>query len=55
MEDENLGQGGAYLVDPITGKRKLIGRTQPAQPTIPNFEVVTDDTEDESTPTSGED
>ena len=55
MEDENLGQGGAYLVDPKTGKRKLIGRTQPAQPTSPNFEVVTDDTEDESTPIAGED
>lgn len=55
MEDENLGQGGSYLVDPKTGKRKLIERTQPAQPTSPIFEVVTDDTEDESTPASGED
>ena len=55
MEDENLGQGGAYLLNPKTGKRKLIGRTQPAQPTSPNFEVVTDDTEDESTLSFGED
>ena len=55
MEDVNLGQGGAYLLDPKTGKRKLLQRTQPAQPDTTSTEVVTDDTEDESTPTSGKD
>lgn len=55
MEDVNLGQGGAYLLDPKTGKRKLLQRTQPAQPTSLNSEVVTDDPEDVSTPASGED
>lgn len=30
MEDENLGQGGTFLLDPKTGKRKLIQQTAPA-------------------------
>ena len=33
MEDKYSGQGGHYLLDPKTGKRKLIRQTQPAQPT----------------------
>lgn len=33
MMDEYHGQGGSYLVDKKTGKRKLIQRTQPA-PTL---------------------
>lgn len=28
--DEYHGQGGAYVIDPATGKRILIERTQPA-------------------------
>ncbi len=28
--DEYWGQGGSYLLDPKTGKRKLIERTAPA-------------------------
>lgn len=32
MVDEYWGQGGTYLLDPKTGKRKLIERTEPAQP-----------------------
>jgi hypothetical protein len=30
MMDEYWGQGGSYLLDPKTGKRKLIERTEPA-------------------------
>ena len=30
--DEFWGQGGSYLLDPKTGKRTLIERTEPAQP-----------------------
>ena len=30
MEDKYAGQGGTYLIDPKTGKRKLIRQTQPA-------------------------
>ena len=33
MEDKYAGQGGHYLLDPKTGKRKLIRQTQPATPT----------------------
>ena len=33
MEDEYAGQGGTYLIDPKTGKKKLIRQTLPAQPT----------------------
>lgn len=40
MMDEYHGQGGSYLVDKKTGKRKLIQRTQPA-PTLQS--EVTDD------------
>ena len=28
MEDKYAGQGGTYLIDPKTGKRKLIRQTQ---------------------------
>ncbi len=30
MSNENLGDGGSYLLDPKTGKRKLIQQTVPA-------------------------
>jgi hypothetical protein len=30
MTDENEGQGGSYLLDPATGVRTLVARTQPA-------------------------
>lgn len=33
MEDIYAGQGGSYLIDPKTGKKKLIRQTLPAQPT----------------------
>lgn len=34
FDDEFSGQGGSYVVDPDTGKRVLVERTQdqPAQP-----------------------
>lgn len=31
--DEFHGQGGCYVMDPKTGKRKLVQRTEPAAPT----------------------
>jgi hypothetical protein len=40
MMDEHQGKGGTYLLDPKTGKRKLIERTQPAP--HPQPEVATD-------------
>jgi hypothetical protein len=39
MMDEYKGQGGSYLVDKKTGKRKLVERTQPAP--HPQPEVAT--------------
>jgi hypothetical protein len=27
MSDQNAGMGGSYLLDPVTGERKLIERT----------------------------
>lgn len=39
MMDEYQGQGGSYLVDKKTGKRKLVHRTQPAPHPTP--EVAT--------------
>ena len=33
MEDKYAGQGGSYILDPKTGKKKLIRQTLPAQPT----------------------
>ena len=38
--DEFWGQGGTYLLDPKTGKRKLIERTEPAQPSEPQPEEL---------------
>ena len=40
MVDEYKGQGGSYLVDPKTGKRKLVHRTTPAP--HPTSEVAPD-------------
>ncbi len=45
MDDETLGQGGTYLLDPKTGKRKLIEQTKPA----PNPESLTEETDNGST------
>ena len=43
MEDKYAGQGGTYLLDPKTAKRKLIRQTQPAKPTE---SLPTEDTSD---------
>jgi hypothetical protein len=54
MMDEHHGQGGSYLVDKKTGKRKLVERTQPAP--HPQPEVATDGiSSDAPAPDSGED
>jgi len=31
VSDEYDGLGGSYVVDPETGRRVLVGRTQPAE------------------------
>ena len=46
MEDEYAGQGGTYLVDPKTGKKKLIRQTLPAQPTESQLEETSNAKED---------
>ena len=38
IKDEYWGQGGSYELDPKTGKRKLLERTEPAQPSEPQPE-----------------
>jgi hypothetical protein len=40
--DEYWGQGGTYLLDPKTGKRKLIERTEPATTSDPTPEDLID-------------
>lgn len=42
LTDEYQGQGGSYLLDPKTGKRTLIERTEPATPSAPTPEELTD-------------
>jgi hypothetical protein len=42
LVDEYQGQGGSYQLDPKTGKRKLIERTEPATPSAPTPEELTD-------------
>lgn len=32
MTDENAGKGGAYVLDPKTGKRRLVERTEAPKP-----------------------
>lgn len=54
MVDDYWGQGGTYLLDPKTGKRKLIERTEPAQPSEPANEDLSDGSADPQTPDSGE-
>lgn len=54
MVDEYHGQGGTYLLDPKTGKRKLIERTEPAQPSQPETEVESNAAPKPQTPDSGE-
>lgn len=51
--DEYHGQGGEYLLNPKTGKRTLVSRTQPAQPPAQN-EVLTDAIAHSEAPDLGE-
>ena len=53
--DEYWGQGGTYLLDTKTGKRKLIERTEPAQPLNPDSEVLSDAAPETQGPNPGED
>ena len=55
MVDEYHGQGGTYLLNPKTGKRKLIERTEPAQPSEPKTEVTSNAAPEPQTPDPGED
>lgn len=36
MADQYEGQGGSYIIDPKTGERKLVERTQEAEPAAAN-------------------
>lgn len=49
MIDEFHGQGGTYLLDPKTGKRKLIERTAPAQPSNPQPEELSNGSDAQKT------
>lgn len=55
MVDEYWGQGGTYLADPKTGKRTLLERTEPAQPSEPQTEVTSHAAPEPQAPDSGED
>jgi hypothetical protein len=55
MVDEYYGQGGTYLLNPKTGKRKLIERTEPAQSSEPKTEVTSNAAPEPQTPDPGED
>lgn len=52
--DQYHGQGGSYLLDPKTGTRKLVERTEPGQPQ-PQPEVISDAAPVSQTPDPVED
>lgn len=54
QSDEFHGVGGEYLLNPKTGKRTLIQRTEPAQLLTPD-EVLSDADSESQTHDSGED
>ena len=54
MVDEYWGEGGSYLLDPKTGKRKLIERTEPAKPLNPEPEELSNGSALTETPNPGE-
>lgn len=54
MVDEYWGQGGSYLLDPKTGTRKLIERTEPAQPSDPQTEELSNGPSEPQAPNPGE-
>jgi hypothetical protein len=55
MMDEYWGQGGTYLLDPETGNRKLIERTEPAQPSEPEPEELSNGTSEPQASDHGQD
>lgn len=55
MVDEYWGQGGTYLLDPKTGNRKLIERTEPAQPSEPEPEELSNGTSEPQASDPGQD
>jgi hypothetical protein len=55
MVDEYWGQGGTYLLDPKTGKRKLIERTEPAQPSDNTPEELSNGTAEPQASDPGQD
>ena len=48
MVDEYHGQGGSYVLDPKTGKRKLIEPTEPATQTL-NIEELSNGSDTQKT------
>ena len=55
MGIEHQGEGGTFLLDPKTGKRKLIQRTEPAQSLNPKTEDLSDGSADPQAPNPGKD
>jgi len=55
MESDNHGQGGSYLLNPKTGKVKLLQQTKPATPPSSLPEELTDDSLIAETPSDGSD
>ena len=55
MVDEYWGQGGTYLLNPKTGIRKLLERTEPAQPSDNTPEELSNGTTEPQAPDPGED
>lgn len=53
IKDEYDGQGGSYLLDPKTGKRKLVRQAKPALPQ--STEELTHAKTDTQTPTASQD
>lgn len=53
IKDEYDGQGGTYLLDPKTGKRKLVRQAKPAP--LQSTEELTDAKTDTQTPTASKD
>jgi len=54
MMDEYWGQGGTYLLDPTTGVRTLLERTEPAQPSEPQPEELSNGSANTQAPDPGQ-
>lgn len=55
MESENNGQGGSYLLNPKTGERTLLQRTEPASLTQSLPEDLNNEPENTEAPVAGKD